>query len=371
MPETASSHPNLLAVAWSDAAPIVVRSLAELLAHPEVLQAPKVVIPQLVWTGRVTLAAGREKGGKSTLVAAGCATLTNGGYFLGQYTPCGSVLWLSADNESLYDQVARFRRFGAEPQNLYLVTDWDRTPSALLRVAAGASVVVIDTLASFAELAVADAGSSSAWTPIMMSIKRCANETGAGIILIHHASKGTGTYRDSTAIGAGVDCILEIAESTDAPGVRRIKARARWPLADFSVRLDGDRFELIENVPSLDAQILAAVIANPGISGNAIRKYVPARHEAIVASLNRLAASGAIVNRGSSRRAQWHPAMPDSASVVPVVPDGREQATSESCSRAPIGGARNNDPLDGDQLDAPEQSEGPTDEERHAQRGGA
>jgi hypothetical protein len=344
--------------------PITVRSLEEILAHPEYLQAPEVLVPRLAWKGRVTLAAGREKGGKSTFVAAGCATLTTGGYFLGTFTPCGTVLWLSADNESLYDQVARFRRFGAEPKNLYVVTDWDRTPSGLFRAAEGANVVVIDTLASFAELAVADAGSSSAWTPIMMAIKRCANETGAGIVLIHHASKATGAYRDSTAIGAGVDCILEISQAADTPMVRHIKARGRWPLADYSVRLESDRFELTENAPSLDAQVLAAVVAEPGISGNMIRQRLQGRHEAIVACLRRLQSNGAIANRGSDKHAKWHPATPDRAPVVPVVPELREQRGEGSCSRAPVGGARNSDQSTDGHEETPEQPASPANSER-------
>jgi hypothetical protein len=319
----------------SDAPPIVVKTLAEILEHKELLQAPAEVIPYLAWKGRVTLLAGREKSGKSSLAAAGCATLTSGGYFLGHFTNVARILWLSADAESLYDQVARFRRFGAEPKNTYIVTDWDRTPSGLFRVAQGAAVVVIDTLASFAELLAPDAGSSADWSQIMLSIKRCANDTGAAFLLDHHANKASGTYRDSTAIGAGVDCILEMTESPDAPNVRRLKARARWTMPDFSIRLEGDRFELDDNALSLDAQILAAIVAAPGISGNQLRQQIKGHRDVdVVATVKRLASDGAIANHGAARKAAWYPVTPAPASVVPVVPSVPEQPQSGSCSRA-------------------------------------
>jgi hypothetical protein len=330
---------------------IIVRSLAEILAHPENLRAPTEIVPRLAWTGRVTLLAAREKAGKSTLAAAGCAMLSRGGYFLGEFVDVGCVLWLSADNESLYEQVARLRRFQAEPQNFFVVTEWDRTPSALFRIADRAAVVVIDTLASFAELAVQDAGSSTAWTPLMLAIKRCANDTGAAFVLLHHANKASNTYRDSTAIGAGVDAVLEMSETTEAPELRRIKARGRWPMTDFSVRLDGDSYDLADNAPSLDAQVLGAIVAEPGISRHAIGAQLEGRHEAIIACLKRLAADGRIENRGSPQRGKWYARTPTPPSFVPVVPKGTGQPRSGSCPRSPLGG---NGTTNNGQTDPPE-----------------
>ena len=327
------------------AAPITVRTLADLLAHPELLHAPASVIPYFAWRGRVTLLAGREKGGKSTLAAAGAATLSRGGYFLGEFTDCARVLWLSADSESLYDQVARFQRFGAEPTNTDLVTDWDRTPSGLFRAAGGAAVVVIDTLASFAELVAPDAGSSAAWTPIMLAIKRCANETGAAFILLHHANKVTGAYRDSTAIGAGVDVILEMTETSDEPNVRHIRARGRWHLADFTVRLVQDTFVLDDNVPSLDARVLAHVEAHPGKSGRAIRLALGGRDGDVVAALGRLEHNALIANQGTERCAEWC----RTGAVVPVVPTTPEPPLEGCGARAPRSGGHGTTTTD-DQL---------------------
>ena len=50
-------------------APPLYRSLAELLADPSLLQPPTIVADRFAWRGRVTLLAGREKSGKSTLSA--------------------------------------------------------------------------------------------------------------------------------------------------------------------------------------------------------------------------------------------------------------------------------------------------------------
>ncbi len=287
-------------------------SMADLLARPELLRPPTAVIPRLAWAGRVTLLAGREKDGKSTLAAAGCAALSAAGAerpsFLGELLNPGLVAWLSADAEAEYDQLSRLRRFGAEPANIWFARDWDRTPASFLRAILDnrPAVAVIDTLAAFAELTVADAGSASAWTPLMLAIKRAANEAGTAIVLVHHAAKGTGRYRDSTDIGAGVDAILELEPSEDGSPVRRVRARAKWPMTNFAVRLDGDAFTLDEARVSLDAQILAHIEAHPGLAGAAVRSEVRGRPAEIVAALHRLNRSRLIENQGTSRKAAWY-----------------------------------------------------------------
>ncbi len=307
--------------------PIALHSLKELLANPDALRGPVPVIPHLAWTGRVTLLAAREKDGKSTLVAAGCAALSQGRRFLGEFVDAGNVLWLSSDAESPYDLVARFQRFGAFPTNVWLADEWDRVPASFLRAVLDnrPTVAVIDTLASFAELAVEDANASAAWTPVMTALKRCANESGTAIVLLHHASKATGRYRDSTAIGAGVDVLLEMEPVESDPTVRRLRARGRFRVADVSVRLDGNDFALDAGLPSLDARVLAAVAASPGISGNRLRGQGLGRTTDIQACLKRLEASGAIASQPGPRGANlWRPTSTP-ASPVPVVPSAREQ----------------------------------------------
>ena len=46
--------------------------------------------------------------------------------------------------------------------------------------------------------------------PIVQSLTHYAHESGVALILVHHGRKADGKYRDSSAIGAAVDVILEM-----------------------------------------------------------------------------------------------------------------------------------------------------------------
>jgi hypothetical protein len=338
------SEPALRLAATSDA--ITIRTLEELKAHPEMLQPPTVVIPRLAWAGRVTMLAGREKEGKSTFVAGGCATLSGGGYFLGDFVDVGRVLWLSSDAESLYDQVARLMRFGAEPKNVFVVTDWDRTPASFIRAIGDVQpgVAVVDTLAAFAELAISDANASALWTPVMLALKRAANDTGAAIILVHHASKATGRYRDSTAIGAGVDCILEIEPCEENTPSRRIRARAKWHLDGYTVRLEGDAYTL-EDAAALppEARLLLYVEDHPGATASQIRTAIGGRGRDVDDWLRILERRGALEDRGSGNRHAYHrsPSHPSEGASrdgfgTGFGTDGKEASPSRDGAQEPL-----------------------------------
>ncbi len=298
---------------------VEIRTLADILADPAALRAPEPVISRFAWRGRVTLFAAREKDGKSTTIAAGCAAVTTGGAFLGEYPAEGDVLWYSADNEALYDVAARFGRFDVAPRRVYLVTRRPATIAALyptvheLRPA----VFVVDTLASAVLDRVTDAAGSSEWPAIMLELVDLARETGAAVVLLHHASKVSGRYRDSTAIGAGVDAILEMEPATDDPAVRRIRARARWAMEPFAVRLTDAGLQLEHAAPSLDAEVLAYVEGHPGASTRTIREGIDARDADVAASLDRLRRQSLVEDRGQARRHSWYRAAVPAVRTTP------------------------------------------------------
>ncbi|MGA2384810.1 MAG: AAA family ATPase [Gemmatimonadales bacterium] len=296
---------------------IVIHSLADLLANASILQPPKIVVPGLAWAGRVTLLAAREKSGKSTLVSAAASTVSRGGYFLDEFTDCGKVLWLSADNESQFDLVARFQRFRAEPQNLDIVGEWDFAPASFLRAVRDRRprLAVVDTLAAFAAFNITDAHNSAAWTPLMLEIKKAANDSGSAIILGAHANKSDGHYRDSSAIGATVDCILEMEADDRDSNLRRIRARARWQVDGYSLRLVGDTYELANAAPlTLEARILLYLERHPDCSRTAIRNAIGVRHCEVDNCLEVLERKGAIEDRGAGNHYMYHRSNPS----VPV-----------------------------------------------------
>jgi hypothetical protein len=167
----------------------------------------------------------------------------------------------------------------------------------------------------------------------MLELAGLARETGTAVVLLHHASKATGRYRDSTAIGAGVDAILEMEPTTDDSAVRRIRARARWAMEPFAVRLADTGLRLEHAAPSLDAKLLAYVEEHPGATTRSIREDTEGRDAEVAASLDRLRRSGLVEDRGRARQHSWYrgavPVVPTAwepqgAGVVPVVPRGRE-----------------------------------------------
>lgn len=323
--------------AAGNAPPPAAMTLAEVLTHPEMLRPPLVVVPRFAWSGRLSLVAGREKmGGKSTTLTAGAAALTRGAPFLDGRAPLGTVLWYSSDVEAPYDIAVRFERFGGDPSRFLLITSRPASFTGLyaLILEYRPSWCVIDTLGPAVAGDVTDAAAADQWLPLLHKLREVAQATDTAVTLVHHANKGSGTYRDSTAIGGAVDAILEIAESTESPTVRLVKARARWTMPDFAVRLEGDCLELDAGSPSLDARVYHAIVAEPGITGNAICGKLDGRREDVLACLKRLAADGAIGNQGTRTRPAWHP----KPAVVPVVPSGSGTSQLVSGSRFPLGG---------------------------------
>ena len=256
-------------------------SLRELLESPEICQPRTAVVPYLAWAGRVTLLSGLEKLGKSTLATAATVAVSRGGFFLDREARPGRVLILSLE-EHMNDVVARLESHGANPDSVFVA---DRTPGdpasglGLLVEESSPDLVVIDTLAALADSRGPDPGDSSAWTRIMGGITRVAREDGPAILLLHHARKRDGAYRDSTAIGAGVDVIAEMREGKKA-NWRRITCRGRWRLDDLEIAFDDDEvgpsYSLIGRQSVAD-QVVEALRGSNGLGARELRKVVGGR----------------------------------------------------------------------------------------------
>lgn len=275
------------------------RTLANILADPRISEAPEAVVPRTVFRERVTLLAMREKRGKSTYASAGAAAVSRHASFLGEETIGGRVLWVAEEHPG--DLANRLTGFDADPDALFVLDlNVIRDPLADLareveRI--GPVLVVVDTLASFVEQLGLDPGSSSAWTPIMGGLTRMTRDSGAGLLLLHHGRKSDGKYRDSTAIGAGVDLLLEMSEDASA-SVRRISARGRWRVGDFAVQLDSDGYKLIDGEQPLAARVLAFVESYPGCSMTTAREGITGRNPDIDSALRALLAEGRIADEG-------------------------------------------------------------------------
>ena len=283
-----------------------IRTLQSVLDDPEAMKEPQAVLPRLAYEGRLTLLSAREKEGKSTLASAGAAAVSDGARFLGEMGKAGTVLWVGLE-EHPGDTARRFQGFGAQGDQVFLL-EMLEDPFADLAAAveqSGAVLVVVDTLARFAETLVKDASKSTEWTPVMAGLARVARATGAAVLLLHHARKDGG-YRDSTAIGAGVDAIFEMTAGDDGT-TRRIKGRGRWAIEDFAIRLEGNRYMLAAGELTLDARVLLFTESNPGCSMRALRNGITGKTETITAAVSNLLATGAIEDRGDDSGRQLYP----------------------------------------------------------------
>jgi hypothetical protein len=269
--------------------PSGVRSLEEIMRSPEAVAPPRATIPGVAWLGRATLLAAREKEGKSTFAAAAAAALSAGQEFLGGQCQPGDVMWVGCE-EALSDVARRFVQFGADPSRIAIV---EHPCDTLERVISDIALIrprflVVDGVTALAEATGSNPQSASAlaWTAFLRQLIQTIRQLNIALLLLHHATKKTGHYRDSTAIGAAVDVIMEASVCDSDASVRAITARARWPVSDFRVRLrENHRYELVGPPKSLAEQIVEFVASTPGASLTSIRAAVRGRNEEIDAVL--------------------------------------------------------------------------------------
>ncbi len=178
--------------------------LSDLLARPELLQPPPLIVPHLGWEGRVTLLASEEKLGKSTLAGQAAAHLVRGAGFLGGIAPARAVLWLALD-EPLGDLVRRLHRFGARTGVAIMTSALVPWRCRRSSKEIGAGLIVVDTLREFADGLAADFNDAAQWMGLLRSLRHITQSTGAACLLLHHTGRTTGKYAHSGQVGAGVD----------------------------------------------------------------------------------------------------------------------------------------------------------------------
>lgn len=206
-------------------------------------QPPQVIVPRLAWRGRTTLLAAREKAGKSTLLGAAAAAVTQGTEWLGEETYCGPVLWVGVE-EHQDDLVRRFKAWDADPEKILFSTYLEGAEKMSLVTEAASLIrpvlVVLDTLPTWCSGLVKNQNDAAMMAPVMALWQNLAQLFDTAVVLLHHGSKGTGDYRGSTAIGAGVDAVLEMTEDHAIPEIRHIRGKGRVAIKNYSIRLMGN-----------------------------------------------------------------------------------------------------------------------------------
>lgn len=269
-------------------------SLRILLDNPALLLPPEPIVPRFAYSGRVTLLVGREKKGKSTLAGYLSAVTSSGRSVDGESTKRGVVLYLCLE-ENLCDFTRRLVGFEADPDRI-LVQSYVSDCAVQLEKWVekfNPSLVVIDTLATFVADKRPESSSSRDWTPLMQNIGRIARKSNVAILLVHHSKKDkSGEYRDSTAIGAGVDLIIKMMGGGSS--IREFRCSGRWDTKDFSMRLRNDKrsYEVVGSVIALGDRIINYVRQNPGCSQRNILSHVEGKTDSIRKKLTELDSDG-------------------------------------------------------------------------------
>ena len=196
--------------------PSSARSLRSWLEDPALLVAPALIIPHLAVEGRVTLLSGREKIGKSTLVACAVAAASRGEPVLG--VTLGApirTLWYALD-EPVADAVRRFNTLGADLDAIIINDTPRNTNELLLAIEAdttefsGIRLVVVDTLSKILAITGVNPNNSHEVEPVIAKFADVFHKKNVAAILLYHTGKGGLEYRGSTAIGATVDEVLTL-----------------------------------------------------------------------------------------------------------------------------------------------------------------
>jgi AAA domain len=307
------------------AAPSPYRTLAEILADPKILEPPETVVPRLAWRGRVTLLAAREKDGKSTLAGAAAAAVTCGTPFLDGIALHGVVV-IAGLEEHPGEIARRLVGFKADPRMVHIATYTEVSPVIELEMAVGQirpALVIVDTLSAIAEGKLED-GSAKAWQPLMAALTKLARGYDCAVIIVHHARKSDGAYRDSSAIGANVDCIIEMRSDERDPNARNLKARGRFPVPDCAIRYNGTGFEMADTAEptvALRNSILEYVNKHPGCPLGKLRDGVVGSSAKVGSVVDELVSEGVLREEKGERGARLfypaHPAYPAGTLIQP------------------------------------------------------
>ena len=234
-------------------------SVSALARNPKLLEPPPMLLSRLVWAGRFSLFAGREKDGKTTYAAWAVVQAAKAGL---------GVLWLSTD-EDQPTVVGRFVRIAeqglgiTDPAErdaiLERIDVLDRDPTGWEEVetqhTAGwrPDVYVVDTLSSFlmaVDGKVPETSEGELWQAKVLRFKSWIKGTPAGVLLLVHANRADGTYRGSTGIGAAPDAIITYFGGLTDACCRRVERKGRFGIgsATVTIRYLGDEHPGFEEV---------------------------------------------------------------------------------------------------------------------------
>lgn len=291
-------------------------TLRELLDRPDLTEAPRPVVPYLAWASRSTLLAAREKSGKSTLTGFMAAAVSRGQPFLNEPTERGRVLIIGLE-EFLGDTIRRLADFGADPDHVELVDALIQAPADRLAevrshitAMPGVVLVILDSLMVYASGAITDANNATQMQSVVDGLTQLTHQLGIALVIIHHAKKSDGRYRDSSAIGGAVDVIAEVfcPDEANDPRRRRVRPIGRVPTRAIDFRFDGRTYVPLDAdgqvAAPLDQRITDLVRERPGITANDVAEAIGGYRKQTLEQVKFMVRQGLLDNSSGSDR--WY-----------------------------------------------------------------
>ena len=251
------------------AAGLALTPIADLLAEQE--ESCAWLVEGLLPAAGLSLIAGKPKAGKSTAARCLALAVARGEPWLGLPTRTGLVFYLGFE-EKRGEVSSHFRCMGARPDDMLEVLIGQAPDDALHLLRASAercrpALIIVDTVARLVR--VNDWNDYAQVTRALEPVLALARETGAAVLLVHHAGKGERAGGDailgSTAIFAAVDTALFLRRSDR---YRTLCSQQRYgeDLEELTVMLDHETGWLSRGVAREEADDAEAA--------DAIRDYL-------------------------------------------------------------------------------------------------
>ena len=299
------------------------------------------LVPAIIAAGLLTVISGEPKAGKSTLVAAILDALASGGDFLGDTLPRTQAVWLTEERPpTLRPKVERW----PDLKDVALLMthqrdgrDWPEliAEAAHLALTTGRRLLVVDTFASWAQLAGDDEQSSGhvmdAMTPLLLAAGQ-----GLAVLLIHHDRKSGGDHgramRGSNAFSGAGDILAQLTRSTaEHPSRRRLSTNGRLPEVVLHVTLGPDGYHLADaetaSKDNGDEALLLDHLGQDGLTVGDLQELTGLTDERVRAAARSLTEAGrALREKAAGRGGAFLYSLADvsDASGIPIGAEGTE-----------------------------------------------
>lgn len=295
---------------WLPAEPLVkaeVLSAAQLLALPA--PARQWTVDGLLLEGGTSLLVAKPKVGKSTFARALAVAVARGERFLGRDVLHGPVLYIAFEGrlEDHRDHLVQLGLGADDP--FFLAPSGNRDDMSRWVAELRPVVVVVDTLGHLQR-----ARDGNAYLEVMGDLGfviQLSRETGAHLLLLHHASK-TADARSaidavlgSTAYSATVDTIIRLKRREDGTRTFEVEHRVGDPLPETVVALSGGRLSVAGEYRFLELHRVKAQILDmtpQGLTQVELQEALEVRRDVVYAALRELVAEGRLIQQGTGRR---------------------------------------------------------------------